>query len=461
MAKVHHLFYSSDADKQTLHRRIVPNQDQQQLQQERWNELRDYLIADLEEKSGYKISSWLQGSYKFGTQVRPVSKQGEFDIDLGIYFNWPGEADGGEFSPKALKTLVQESLLRYREGADDVEEVLSPPKERCARIRFQNNFHIDVPAYHLDADSDTRKLATENHGWEHSDPKALYKWFLDNFSDEESSQVRRLIRYVKVWSTLKLAKPPSSVLLTVLVSEAYLNQAEDVLAGDDLALLHVSREIHERLEQNRQVLNPVDMTEDLNRLDADEHTTLVGQLAELTDIAEAAIDAATEFDAASMWTQAFHQFFPVPEAVVAEAENRAIVPVAFEPKVHVEAVAKSNKARRFTGENRIGPIPRDCDIFFTLMNADALPPGARVQWVVRNEGDEAEYKNDLGHMAGNSLHRAEEKSAYRGTHYMDVAVTSAIGQVIGFRRIPVEISGSFMPPRNPKKPGYTKIPRHH
>jgi hypothetical protein len=75
------LFYSSnDTEKQTLHRRVTPSTDQFEEQQVRWNALADHLTSDLRERSGYAIRTWLQGSYKFGTQIRPVKLGDEFDI---------------------------------------------------------------------------------------------------------------------------------------------------------------------------------------------------------------------------------------------------------------------------------------------------------------------------------------------------------------------------------------------
>jgi len=41
-------FNSTDMEKQTLHRRITPSQDQQSEQQERWNDLAEYLVSDLD-----------------------------------------------------------------------------------------------------------------------------------------------------------------------------------------------------------------------------------------------------------------------------------------------------------------------------------------------------------------------------------------------------------------------------
>ena len=100
-------FDSNDPERQTLHRRITPSDSQFEDQQLRWNALADYLVTHLNETSGYSIRTWLQGSYKFGTQVRPVHTGDEFDIDLGIYYCWTGADNDGRYAPKKLKEMVQ------------------------------------------------------------------------------------------------------------------------------------------------------------------------------------------------------------------------------------------------------------------------------------------------------------------------------------------------------------------
>jgi hypothetical protein len=197
------LFYSAnDTEKQTLHRRITPSDEQFEEQQERWNDLADYLISELKERSGYPIRTWLQGSYKFATQIRPVHLGEEFDIDLGLYFQWEGKSQDGRHGPKTLKSFVQDRLKAYaRANSADVEQVM-PPKERCCRIQFKSSFHIDVPAYHLDPERDSRRLATQGGAWETSDPKAIYLWFRDHFDDPTRTKVRRHAKYVKAWAAL-------------------------------------------------------------------------------------------------------------------------------------------------------------------------------------------------------------------------------------------------------------------
>jgi len=461
MAIASNLFYSTDTEKQTLHRRIIPSDEHQQSQQERWNDLVDYLQGDLAEKSGYPVTSWLQGSYKFATQIRPSRKGEEFDIDLGIYFNWVGKPEDGKFEPNQLKSLTQESLETYMQDAgDEVLEVVTPPKNRCSRIRFTGGFHIDVPSYHSDPDQDTRTLATEENKWEESDPKALYEWFQYSVSDEDSPQLRRLVRYIKMWTALHFKEEelrPATILLTVLMTEAYTTLTSNEKDGDDLAFKVSVEKITERLNADSTVNNPVNGSEDINRLDSDSFTSFIGKLSELVEISTRALKARSEFESAATWQEAFRHFFPFPVTEQGDKKNLALVPVKFNPQVSIVAVPKDNPNFKYSGTNEIGPIPKECKLRFIITNANLLPQDTKIEWIARNEGQDAEYQNDLGHFAGNGS-QVDDYSAYKGTHFMDVVVKSPFGVIWGFRRIPVQVSGIAIPPRNPKrKPGYTRF----
>ena len=448
------LFYSSnDPNKQTLHRRIIPSDDQIASQKERWNSLVDHLVSDLRDQSDCSIRTWLQGSYKFGTQIRPARKGEEFDIDLGVYLEWEGAAEDGHLEPKEIKELVQGSLLAY--DTDNIVEVVEPPKTRCGRIRFTGAFHIDVPAYHLDPKRDARMLATEEFGWEDSDPKALYVWFVDQFDDEIRVKARRHIRYLKIWAALHFgngAERPSSTLLTVLAAEAANRLDQDELAADDDALTRILEEIVDRLDNDRSVSNPAsDDFEDLaERLSDEAFDGFLEKLKTFRDTALAASKYEDNLSAADKWSDVFEHFFPMPdeeglqEVVIGSAQ----LPVpAFIPEVDVHAVVEENAHQYWKGRNKIGPIPKNCEISFRIANSALLPANSTIKWMVRNEGDEAEAINDLGHKAGIML-TASERSAYRGTHYMDCVVRQ-YGVVIGVRRIPVSISAAAMPRRNP------------
>jgi len=440
------LFYSNSPDKQTLHRRIIPTNEQQEAQQQRWNDLADYLKTELRIKSNYSIYSWLQGSYKFATQLRPLSINDEFDIDLGIYFQWEGTPDKGNFSPLEFKNMVQQCMEIYAKTQDDIKQIASP-KMRCNRIHYEGNFHIDVPTYHLDNLHDTRALATEDNKWEDSDPKAIYVWFKTQVPEEIRPQVRRLIRYLKAWAILNLEEgngKPSAILLTILVAELYPMLSEEQCSSDDEALATILELILDRIKQNPTIRNPVDQNEIISdRLGKNGMLALQSHIEEFYSIAQKALSAKTEFEAADLWSKIYKHFFPLPEtreqiARFSESRKDSLLAKVFTPRIYVTAERKKylpGKTNKWSKLNFIGPIPKNCSITFKLINSAELPTHATVEWTVRNEGSEAEMKNDLGHQAGKGL-IAKEHSAYQGTHYMD-CVVSQYGQIIGVTRVKV------------------------
>ena len=460
MAAAAALFYNAaDVEKQTLHRRIVPTEVQFEEQTERWNNLADHLTTELQRRSGYPISTWLQGSYKFGTQVRGARLDDEFDIDLGVYYRWAGASDDGNHRPKELKELVQQALGSYQ--ADGVIDVVTPPKDRCCRIRFVGNFHIDVPAYHLDPSRDQRQLATQDDAWEDSDPKALYLWFRVSFENPLRAKVRREIRYFKIWASLKFKEGegrPSSTLITVLVTEAFAQIDPDL--PDDETIAALLDTIIERLQLDRSVPNPVEAQENLAaRLSDAEFDTLLLRLKEFQVSSHEALGSDDLLNAADKWSEPFEYYFALPDPEELEQDTlrkNAMLPITrVTPEIAVEAVSPGSN-KRWLGNNEIGPIPKECDIYFRITNPEVLPPDHAVNWMVRNEGDEAEYVNDLGHRAGMGL-SAKERSAYRGSHYMDCIVKQH-GRIIGQRRVPVTITGTFWPRRNPvNRPGWVKL----
>jgi hypothetical protein len=455
-----YFFSSNDSERQTLYRRVTPTEAQFDAQTTRWNELAEYLLSDLKSTTGYPTRSWLQGSYKFGTQVRPTSKFGEFDIDLGIYFEWEGNPDAAGYDPSELQGLVQGCLERYANGRAEIKSIVRPPKKRCCRIHYKDNFHIDVPCYHLDPTRDHRSLATLD-GWEKSDPKALYVWFRDSFEEADRAKVRRQIKYLKAWAALKWktdAGRPSSVLLTVLGAEAA--KRVPLSQPDDDLLISILNDIHRRMVANPVISNPKNKTENLNQLEHAQNLEFVERLSKFKDIADRAREAAEESTAAVIWAEAFEHFFPMPElgesSISLQAMNKsgALVPITL-PDIHVTAVNKENPHLRYAGTNCIGPIPRNCTITFAIPEAWRLPHGATVEWVVRNGEGEAEAENDLGHSSGIGTTKTET-SAYNGTHFMDV-IFRVSGNIIGARRVTVTVRDVPIPKRNPPQPQYVRL----
>ena len=456
------LFYQGASESETLHRRITPTADQFVDQKDRWNDLAEFLIERLATETGLGLRTWLQGSYKFRTQIRPWAAGAEFDIDLGLYYEWPGAPGDGVHEPEELKALVQAALQEYL--ADDENDAIevTDAKERCCRIRFEGDFHIDLPCYHLDPDADARSLATETNGWEESDPKAIYEWFKNCQDDVLRKRLRRIVRYLKMWVRLRSEdeeERPSSILLTVLAADAFEDLDESVIDDDD-TLEQLATLIADRLDEEAAVENPANITEDLNRLDANATIALIKNLRALADIGKRARQSGDIAAAAEIWAEAFDHFFPMPEdteegtQALAESalqnSKTALAVFSFMPDVTVTAVSKTNKhVAPIKGFNAIQSIPKECDITFRVANPQLLPAGATLKWTVRNHGPEAAAENDLGHVAGHAL-EVTRGSTYNGDHSMDLSVFVG-GKPVGRRRIFVKIRGQAIAPRHKKR----------
>lgn len=460
MGKASTLF--NGAVEQTLLGRVTPTTEQREFLQQQWNDLAEHLKKALA-KHGYVLSTWLQGSYKYATLIKPVHAGEEYDVDVGVYFGWGNEQDA-EPTPKQLRNWVQAELLEYEKTCEDLRKVSVPPKERCSRASYVRQFHIDTPVYHLNTDSEVRRLACLSDKWEHSDPKKLYKWFKDAVSGNDRDQLRRLVRYLKAWAAVSFDDAPdsrpSSIFLTVVATEEYQALWAERFLGleDDDALVAIILNMHKRLFEDRKVWNPVEKKEDLNRMSPEAWDGFLPRLAALQDIALRADAATDEASSALVWSEAFSFLMPLPDAdeveMVDEHSGRAVMQL---PEVEIK-VFTGNPARHIaTYRNEVPGVAKNCSLTFSIVNPHVVPDFATVEWTVRNEGQEADQRSDLGHRRiGVRMLESEEHTAYVGRHFMDCIIRMN-GQVYAVRRIPVTIKDVQHVPRNPPRPSYTRI----
>lgn len=447
---------------QTLIGRVSPTAEQREFLQEHWNNLAEYLKVELSQH-GYRVSTWLQGSYKYGTLIKPVHLTEEYDVDVGVYFEWDNEQDV-EPTPRQLREWVQRALIEYEHSCEDLKEIVVPAKERCSRASYIRQFHIDTPVYHLEPAPGVRRLACLSDKWEYSDPKNLYKWFKNAVGGADRDQLRRLVRYLKAWAAVSFDDAtdsrPSSIFLTVVVTEAYQELWAQRLFGlaDDDALIAVVQKLQFRLFNDPKVINPVDGDEDLNRMSPEAWGGFLPRLAALHDIAERAHDAGDEPSAALIWSEAFSFLMPLPEAnqieIVDENSGRAVMPL---PEVEIKVFADNPSRLVATHRNEVPRVAKNCTLNFTIVNPHVVPEFATVEWTVRNEGEEADQRSDLGHRrVGVRLLSAKEHTLYQGRHFMD-CVVRLNGRIYAVRRVPVSIRDLQHAARNPPKPSYTKL----
>jgi hypothetical protein len=316
----------------------------------------------------------------------------------------------------------------------------------------------------LDREKDVRRLACWSNKWEASDPKALYKWFKSVVEDDKREQLRRVVRYLKAWAAVAFEhgaeSRPSSILLTVLAAE----EVKEILfwalfaKEDDDLLVEVIARVHDRLQSDSTVTNPVDDSENLNRIGADHWDAFLLRLRALHDCAQRAKDATDEASAALVWSEAFSFLMPLPEAeeveVVEESSSRVLMQV---PEIKIDVYARNPRRHVATYQNQVPTVPKNCDLEFQITNPHVIPDFAMIEWTVRNTDREADAVGDLGHRRGGIRQfSAKEHTQYLGRHFMD-CVIRINETVYGVRRVPVSIQNIPIPPRNPPKPAYTKL----
>ncbi len=460
MGKASRLF--NGAVEETLYNRVTPTEEQRQYLQKHWNTLAENLTVILRENYGYPIATWIQGSYKFGTLIKPVRKGEEYDVDLGLYFQWERN-EQAEPAPEQLRRWVQRECEAYASAAPEIKEVVDPAKERCSRLVYDGQFHIDVPVYHLDPGTDERRLATLTQGWEPSDPQALYEWFRTQVGNPERDQLRRVIRYLKGWAAVTFDSDsearPSSVMLTVLATNGF---AEERIADRDLddddALYVISDNILRRLIRDSRVANPVTDGENLNRISQEGFGLFLTELGKLVDAGYRAMDADDEASAALAWSDALSYLMPLPEAdeieVIEGDTGKALMTI---PNIRIDITDRKSGKHVKTCHNEVESVPKDCDLKFTITNPEIIPPFSTIEWTVRNHGDEAQAIGDLGHRNVVAMGlEASERTAYFGKHFMDCVIRRD-GFTWAVRRVPVNVRVAAYPARNPPRPAWTRL----
>lgn len=450
------LFFSND-DADSLNRRVRPTDGQLGFLRENKDALEQWLLNNLAD-SGYGVSTFLQGSYRFHTLIKPVMPGAEYDVDVGFYFI------GGRAEPDSadLRGLLRSSLEEFAGICDKVKQ-LDAPKERCSRVRYERKFHIDVPVYHKASDSGAVRLATLSNGWERSNPAAMLDWFQEALDgdDLQKARIRRLVRYMKAWAALKFTDSggiPSSLLLTVLVVDAAQRlDGED----DDDALRIVVDSIYERLLADSEVRNPVggDSDTNLNRLDEDDFDAFMEELARFKDSSSRATDCEDEAEAAVVWCEAFEHLFPLPEGVDGLALEVADTGLAIQsPVINIAVLDGDGHSvlRNYIGRVPIARIGEK--LRFMITNPEVIPSNARVTWVVRNTGAGAHEESDLGHSGVDDGSRVWTRGvAYIGRHFMDCEVR-VHGQLRSVTRVAVDVNRAATPPRHPvSRPPYVKL----
>lgn len=344
-----------------------------------------------------------QGSFMMNTIIEPESK--EFDIDDGIYFISDMEP---AYSIQTFHNWILNAL------GDHTSSGLTD-KNTCVRVIYKASYHVDLPIYYIQSNS-TPKLAHKSKGWIESDPREFISWFSDQC--DSSGQLRRIVRYLKVWSDFRKGTLPSGLIMTILAAKNYTSDARD-----DIALYRTLQAIQVSLQESFSCFRPT-TPNDEDLLASYSKTNKDYLLSTLNSFVAAAAyatnDTTTYKNACMRWQTYFGQDrFPFEDEEQVEEKFR--VDLKYTLEIDSKVIQKGFRTKFLSA------ILRDNDWLLPERKLEFFikthPPisSYEVYWKVRNVGHEAiKRKQVRGQiLKDDGSGTRVEHTRFRGEHYVE------------------------------------------
>jgi hypothetical protein len=232
------------------------------------------------------IELYSQGSKRIGTTVKPINGD-DFDLDtvMHIYDIY------SKFTPE----YIYNALVRVIES-DAYYKTIYEKKDRCIRLNYKSDFHLDILPACMQIPFDKEKIAIPEKlrkSWSSGNPKGFSNWFLTIANSVKKSMLRSYSEtlmkasveseplpeemYLKtpLQTSVQLIKryrdiyfkdkkyPVSSIVLTTLMARFY-NGEESIFETIDNITIKIQKSYNESIVTNKKfkILNPVDENED-------------------------------------------------------------------------------------------------------------------------------------------------------------------------------------------------------
>lgn len=130
----------------------------------------DVLSRDEEFFKDITINVYAQGSLLIGTTIKPLSGE-EFDLDIVLHI----EESYSNYTPSE----IYDELYRVLSNHDTYEPLLQR-KNRCIRINYNSDFHMDVLPGCIISVNNNRLMIPEDSrrvSWSRTNPKGYAEWF--------------------------------------------------------------------------------------------------------------------------------------------------------------------------------------------------------------------------------------------------------------------------------------------
>lgn len=217
--------------------------------------------------SEFNPEIYLQGSFKLGTAIRPLTSEGSYDIDIVCKLNGFSIMDISQFD---LKNKTGDVVKEYAISNSMKNDAVNG--KRCWTLNYvdESNFHIDIlPAIPDSFNVDDSICITDKRNpsynkissdWEISNPKGYYRWFREQSNYYEykkrmaesfqssiedvpyykvKTPLQRVVqifkRHAEVMFENKMEYKPTSIIITTLAAYAYPKAI--IISGDFTTLI--------------------------------------------------------------------------------------------------------------------------------------------------------------------------------------------------------------------------------
>lgn len=294
MANCHNLFAE-------YNKNISLNTSKKERLKKSKDALREKILGYFREHHpNYKPEFFIQGSYKNGTIIR--TKDDECDLDDGVFFHHEVNVNGETLQGWILKAVY--------------DHTSTPPqhKKKCIRVIYKGDYHIDLPVFkYVEGEDDHPQLAVRNEKFTDDDPKEFVNWY----KGIRTSQLTRIVKYLKAWSDHKSYNLPGGLEMTILAAESYVENERD-----DIALLDTLQSIQDNLDDRFECVMKTTPHEDLfEDYSSSRKDNFLSALDSFISDGEKAVENPKQTESCKKWAKHLGSRFPCDKAVDEEPQS--------------------------------------------------------------------------------------------------------------------------------------------
>ncbi len=256
-----------------------------QLDESRYNRIikhyeavKNWIEEDEKFFKPYKYDVYPHGSVRILTTVKPIGKD-EFDLDIAIHLKTQWASHTPEKVYKELKRRLEEH---------ETYKAMLEPKNRCIRLNYSGDFHMDILPGIQEDDWDENKIRIPDRElghWVSSNPRGYANWFLgkanmvkqsllekalraENVPDddfEKKKPLQRAVQLIKRYRDIYFQKndtyKTSSIVVTTIAGQFYAGE-DSIYDTVDGIITNIRTKITASPTARIKVLNPVNEAED-------------------------------------------------------------------------------------------------------------------------------------------------------------------------------------------------------